>query len=308
MQTLSRMPRTPAATERPASFRLGTAGHRRRHAPSRLPARCAPVAAEGDLIFTTAATGWGEILTDPRTRARSWCSPTRWPATTGSILPSSSRTGPCPRPGRDPPGHAPAGDGLSLEDLLAEAGIPALEGIDTRALTLALRRGAARRAVIRPAPAPRTRAARTNAAPSRRPSTARHGSRSTTSQPSRPDRRHVVAADRSARRPGGPDRLRRQALAAAGARRARPGDHGAAARRHAADVGAHPPDLVVLSPGPGDPRRCTRRSPPWRALAAAAQAGGPPILGVCLGHQLLALAAGAPPAAWRSATTAATTR
>ncbi len=44
----------------------------------------------------------------------------------------------------------PAGDGLSLEELLAEAGIPALEGVDTRALTLALRRGAARRAVLRP--------------------------------------------------------------------------------------------------------------------------------------------------------------
>jgi carbamoyl-phosphate synthase small subunit len=31
-----------------------------------------------------------------------------------------------------------------------------------------------------------------------------------------------------------------------------------------------------------------------RELAAGAMAGGPPILGVCLGHQLLALAAGAP--------------
>ena len=45
----------------------------------------------------------------------------------------------------------PAGPGRSLEELLVEAGIPALEGIDTRALTLELRRGAARRAVIRPA-------------------------------------------------------------------------------------------------------------------------------------------------------------
>src|SRR6185312_7650158 len=46
----------------------------------------------------------------------------------------------------------PPGDGLSLDELLADAGIPALEGVDTRALTLALRRGAARRAVLRPSP------------------------------------------------------------------------------------------------------------------------------------------------------------
>src|SRR2546428_11624777 len=43
-----------------------------------------------------------------------------------------------------------AGPGRSLEELLLEAGIPALEGVDTRALTLELRGGAARRAVIRP--------------------------------------------------------------------------------------------------------------------------------------------------------------
>ena len=32
----------------------------------------------------------------------------------------------------------------------------------------------------------------------------------------------------------------------------------------AADVAAHAPDLVVLSPGPGDPSRMHRRSRPWR--------------------------------------------
>jgi carbamoyl-phosphate synthase small subunit len=53
------------------------------------------------------------------------------------------------------------------------------------------------------------------------------------------------------------------------------------------------PDLVVLSPGPGDPSRMESQIGTARDLVAQAIAGGPPILGICLGHQLLALAAGA---------------
>ena len=65
MQTLSRTDPTPSAAPRTAS----------RFAPGLLALegglvlrgtlRGAQVPAEGDLIFTTAATGWGEILTDP---------------------------------------------------------------------------------------------------------------------------------------------------------------------------------------------------------------------------------------------------
>ncbi|HEX6210911.1 MAG TPA: hypothetical protein VF136_09045, partial [Methylomirabilota bacterium] len=63
MQTLPRdIHTTPAAIERPASFSVpgllaleGGTVHRGR-------LRGALVPAEGDLIFTTAATGWGEIL------------------------------------------------------------------------------------------------------------------------------------------------------------------------------------------------------------------------------------------------------
>ena len=64
--TLDSDPTTPPASERPASFSLspgvlalegGTILHGR--------LRGAACPAEGDLIFSTAATGWGEILTDP---------------------------------------------------------------------------------------------------------------------------------------------------------------------------------------------------------------------------------------------------
>ena len=61
----------------------------------------------------------------------------------------------------------------------------------------------------------------------------------------------------------------------------------------ASDVAATRPDLVVLSPGPGDPARMAPQIATAGQLAQRAVAGGPPILGICLGHQLLALAAGA---------------
>ena len=50
------------------------------------------------------------------------------------------------------------------------------------------------------------------------------------------------------------------------------------------------PDVsgLVLSPGPGDPARLTGPL----AMARAALADGRPLLGICLGHQIVGLAAG----------------
>ena len=61
------------------------------------------------------------------------------------------------------------------------------------------------------------------------------------------------------------------------------------AQTPAAAVLALAPDGVFLSNGPGDPEPCTY------AIAAIRQivAGGTPTFGICLGHQLLALASGA---------------
>jgi len=57
----------------------------------------------------------------------------------------------------------------------------------------------------------------------------------------------------------------------------------------AADVLASDIDGVILSPGPGDPARLTSQV----ALARAIVDDGRPLLGICLGHQIVGRAAGA---------------
>jgi carbamoyl-phosphate synthase small subunit len=152
---------TPAAPPRPASF-----SYRRPAHPSVDPApgllaleggtvhrgvlRGAPVPAEGDLIFTTAATGWGEILTDPSYAGQIVV--LTHPMAGNYRIDASELESARVRARAlvvsrlvDPP----AGPGWSLDELLRAAGVPAITGVDTRAITLELRRGAARRAVIR---------------------------------------------------------------------------------------------------------------------------------------------------------------
>lgn len=245
------------------------------------------VPAEGDLIFTTAATGWGEILTDPSYAGQIvvLTHPMAGNYRIADAELESSRV------------HAralicsrlvtpPDGPGISLEELLVGAGIPALTGIDTRALTLELRRGILRRAVIRPGEVTDEVAVVEAAA--------------TTPWAAVDHVAGVGTRDRYTIGPVGPRTARatlvdfgvkRSLLAALAARGLEitvlPPDAGAA------DVLATGPDLIVLAPGPGDPSRMAPQISTTRALATGAIEGGPPILGICLGHQLLALAAGA---------------
>jgi len=61
------------------------------------------------------------------------------------------------------------------------------------------------------------------------------------------------------------------------------------AQTTAADILAMAPDGVFLSNGPGDPEPCTYAIEAIKALTEAKI----PLFGICLGHQLLALASGA---------------
>jgi carbamoyl-phosphate synthase small subunit len=90
---------------------------------------------------------------------------------------------------------------------------------------------------------------------------------------------HVVAVDYGAKR----NILR--CLAASGCRvTVVPAD------TSAADILRHEPDGIFLSNGPGDPAATAEYAvPPLRAVLDS----GKPVFGICLGHQLLALALGA---------------
>jgi carbamoyl-phosphate synthase small subunit len=284
---LTRESTTPPASERPASF-LSPSGVLALEGGTTLRGRLrgAGGPAEGDLIFSTAATGWGEILTDP--------------SYAGQIV---ILTHPMVGNYRIDPGELesdrvhpravivtrlvtpPAGPGRSFEELLIEAGIPALEGIDTRALTLELRRGAARKVVIRPATdeAGATDQARQIAGWEAVDHVAAVSTRASYSLPPAGTRR-----GRATLIDFGVKRSLVRALTERGLEvRVLPHDV------TATNVDATRPDLVVLSPGPGDPSRMTPQIETVRQLAREAVAGGPPVLGICLGHQLLALAAGA---------------
>lgn len=61
------------------------------------------------------------------------------------------------------------------------------------------------------------------------------------------------------------------------------------AKTSAADVLKHNPDGVFLSNGPGDPEPCTYAIEAAKALIET----GIPTFGICLGHQIMALASGA---------------
>ncbi|HNN09161.1 MAG TPA: glutamine-hydrolyzing carbamoyl-phosphate synthase small subunit [Azospira sp.] len=248
----------------------------------------------GEVVFNTAMTGYQEILTDP-----SYC---RQIVTL--TYPHIGNTG-CND--EDWESRANYAAGLVIRDLpirasnwrmsstlpdyLKKHGIVAIAGIDTRALTRVLREKGAQAGCIITGEDATKAIAEANTFPGLAgmdlakvvsvdsPYEWQEGEWSLTGFQALPEPKfHVVAYDFGVKR----NILRM--LAQRGCRVTV-----VPAQTPAADVIAMKPDGIFLSNGPGDPEPCDY------AIAAIREflARGIPTYGICLGHQLLALASGA---------------
>ena len=230
----------------------------------------APGVALGEAVFTTAMTGYQEIVTDPSYAEQlvAFTAPMVGNYGVDAGRPESSRV------------HARAvlmreARGPAWTEWLRERGVVALTGIDTRSLVLHLReRGAMRGAAVAGGASVEAALARVRGLP--------------------PMRGRGLAAEVSTREPYAYSQGRvRVAVVDYGCKRSilrRLAAAGAAVTVFPHDVDAgelarH--DGVVLSNGPGDPEPLAGEIAVVRELV-----GRVPVLGICLGHQLLALATG----------------
>ena len=243
----------------------------------------ASVAAGGDLVVNTSQTGYQEIATDPSYAGQVVVMTYPLIGNYGRLIADDQSSRPWLR--GLVVAHATAAvldDARQLATLLRSNGIPAIAGVDTRALARRLRTTGCQRAIITPPgmtdPAEAVRMAQ--------------------AVPVWEDQDFVAQVSPSAVTELGDDRrapliaivdfglkanivhsLRRRGV------RVRILPHTSTpAEVLAADVHG-----VVLSPGPGDPARLAGPV----ALATAIIEDGRPLLGICLGHQIVGRAAGA---------------
>jgi carbamoyl-phosphate synthase small subunit len=252
----------------------------------------------GEVVFNTAITGYQEVITDPSYRGQ-------------IVVMTAPEIGNVGWNGEDLESARPWLSGFVVRELspvvsnwraqspldrvLAEAGVPAIQGIDTRLLTQKLRDQGAMRGIISATPVDKLsdaalvdRVRRSPGLEGRdlvREVTApasyawdegswRHAEDATQR---RPRDKHVVAYDFGIKR----NILRM--LVDAGCRVTV-----VPAATAAADVLALSPDGVFLSNGPGDPAAVTYAAQSCRAIVDAKV----PLFGICLGHQILGLALG----------------
>lgn len=230
-------------------------------------------AAFGEAVFTTAMTGYQETVTDPSFASQLVCFSAPM---VGNYGVSDERLE-SERPWASAVLMRGCG-GESWPSWLAAHGVVALDGIDTRALVLRLRDGGAMRAV---------------AVADERELPVGEALDAVRSQPSMAGQ--ALVAGVSARSPYvyADSGLVRVAVVDYGAKRSimrRLHRAGAAVTvfPHTADAGELAGfDGVLLSNGPGDPEPLMGEVAAIRSLL-----GRTSVLGICLGHQLLALAAG----------------
>jgi carbamoyl-phosphate synthase small subunit len=227
--------------------------------------------AVGEAVFTTAMTGYQEIVTDPSFAEQIVC----------FTAPMIGNYGVADARGESSAVHARAvvmreARGPGWTDWLRERGVVALSGIDTRSLVLRLRSAGAMRAVA-------------------------VAGASSVDQAIEVARKHPTMAGRALA--GNVSTTRPFVYSDAGRTRIAVVDYGckrSILRRLAgagASVTVYPHDVdgaelarydgVVLSNGPGDPKPLEHEAAVVRDLL-----GRVPLLGICLGHQLLALASG----------------
>jgi carbamoyl-phosphate synthase small subunit len=225
----------------------------------------------GEAVFTTAMTGYQEVVTDPSFAEQLVC----------FTAPMVGNYGVDPERSESARPHARAvvmreARGPAWTDWLHERGIVALSGVDTRSLVLHLRERGAMRAVAVSGDSSEEEAVaavREQPSMSGRSLAAAVSTRAPYVYASQGDV-SVAVVDYGTKR----SIVRR--LAAAGARvTVYPHDV------DADELAAH--DGVVLSNGPGDPQPLREEQVTLRHLL-----GRVPVLGICLGHQLLGLATG----------------
>jgi carbamoyl-phosphate synthase small subunit len=227
--------------------------------------------AVGEAVFTTAMTGYQEVVTDPSFAEQLVC----------FTAPMVGNYGVAEGRSESSRSHARAvlmreARGPAWTDWLHERGLVALSGIDTRSLVLKLRDAGAMRAVVVAGDGSVDQAV--TVARSQPEMAGRALAQSvSTQQPyvySDAGRARVAVVDYGCKR----SILRRLASS------------GAAVTVFPHDATAEELlrfDGVLLSNGPGDPEPLADEIAVIRELI-----GRVPILGICLGHQLLALAAG----------------
>jgi carbamoyl-phosphate synthase small subunit len=244
----------------------------------------APVRGSGEIVFNTSMTGYQEILTDPSYAGQIVVMTYPLIGNYGvTDIDVESRqiqaAGLVVREASETPSHWLSD--RTLREYLTDLGVPAIGGIDTRALTRRLRSGGVLQATITSDEDAPTALARLRAQPSygevefvqQVTTPARYSW-----EPRRPEEQgHIVVLDLG---------LKYNIMRLLNERGYR--TTAVPAGTNAEEILALAPDGVVLSPGPGDPAHLDAIVRTTKALL-----GHQPVMGICLGHQVLGRAFGA---------------